>query len=199
MLGVDKLDQFASYYSFLHKSVKWWRKIFFWMLEVAVINSYIIYKKLATSRGRRPMTHKAYRRVLIDHLSAPLRSQGHQRRRRRPPPAQNLERRQGVPHYCEFPSSCRIACWQMELRMRNLAVYNTRCGTMSAGLGPSSDESQTGPGSNVNRRVFITVLPRAQPVPQAPHNTPVQAAAVSSILYFLKALIIYLIYYQHGC
>ena len=40
MLGVDKLDQFASYYSFLHKSVKWWRKIFFWMLEVAVINSY---------------------------------------------------------------------------------------------------------------------------------------------------------------
>ena len=40
MLGVDKLDQFASYYSFLHKSVKWWRKIF-WMLEVAVINYYI--------------------------------------------------------------------------------------------------------------------------------------------------------------
>ena len=59
MLGVDKLDQFASYYSFLHKSVKWWRKIFIWMLEVAVINSYIIYKKLATSRGQRPMTHKA--------------------------------------------------------------------------------------------------------------------------------------------
>ena len=35
MLGVNKLDQFASYYSFLHKSVKWWRKVFFWMLEVA--------------------------------------------------------------------------------------------------------------------------------------------------------------------
>ena len=65
MVGVDKLDQFASYYSFLHKSVKWWRKIF-WMLEVAVINSYIIYKKLVTSRGRRPMTHKAFRQALID-------------------------------------------------------------------------------------------------------------------------------------
>ena len=38
MLGVDKLDQFASYYSFLHKSVKWWKMIF-WMLKVAVINS----------------------------------------------------------------------------------------------------------------------------------------------------------------
>ncbi len=29
MLGVDKLDQLASYYSFLHKSVKWWRRVFF--------------------------------------------------------------------------------------------------------------------------------------------------------------------------
>ena len=28
MLGVDKLDQLMAYYSFLHKSVKWWRKIF---------------------------------------------------------------------------------------------------------------------------------------------------------------------------
>ena len=51
MLGVDKLDQFATYYSFLHKSVKWWRKIFFWIVEVAVIN---VYKKIAISRGRRP-------------------------------------------------------------------------------------------------------------------------------------------------
>ena len=109
MLGVDKLDQFASYYSFLHKSVKWWRKIF-WMLEVAVINSYIIYKKLATSRGRRPMTHKAFRRVLIDHLSAPLRSQGHQRTTRRPPPAQNLERLQNVRHFQEKGRK-RKDCW----------------------------------------------------------------------------------------
>ena len=59
MLGVDKLDQFASYYSFLHKSVKWWRYVFFWMLEVAVVKSYLIYKKLAMSRGQQPMTHKA--------------------------------------------------------------------------------------------------------------------------------------------
>jgi hypothetical protein len=29
MIGVDKLDQLMSYYSFLHKSVKWWRKVFF--------------------------------------------------------------------------------------------------------------------------------------------------------------------------
>ena len=48
-LGVDKLDQLMAYYSFLHKSVKWWRKMF-WLLEVMVINSYIIYRKLAKAR-----------------------------------------------------------------------------------------------------------------------------------------------------
>ena len=37
MLGVDKLDQLMTYYSFLHKSIKWWRKLFFWMLEVVVV------------------------------------------------------------------------------------------------------------------------------------------------------------------
>lgn len=29
MLGMDKSDQLSSYYSFLHKRVKWWRKVFF--------------------------------------------------------------------------------------------------------------------------------------------------------------------------
>ena len=50
-LGVDKLDQLMAYYSFLYKSVKWWRKIF-WLLEVMVINAYIIiiYKELAKRR-----------------------------------------------------------------------------------------------------------------------------------------------------
>lgn len=69
MLRVDKLDQFSAYYSFLHKSVKWWRKVFFWMLEVTVINSYIIYKKLAISQRQWPIKHSAYRRALTDHLS----------------------------------------------------------------------------------------------------------------------------------
>ena len=68
MLGVDKLDQLMSYYSFLHKSVKWWRKVFFWVQEVAVINAYIVYKELALKRGERPMSHLAFWQHLIEHL-----------------------------------------------------------------------------------------------------------------------------------
>lgn len=73
MLGVDKLDQLMSYYSFLHKSIKWWRKVFFWMLEVSIVNSYIIYKELAKSRRAPVMPQLAYRRKLILSLSAPVR------------------------------------------------------------------------------------------------------------------------------
>ena len=132
MLGVDKLDQFASYYSFLHKSVKWWRKVFFWMLEVAVINAYIIYKKLATAQGRRPMTHKAFLRVLIDHLSEPLRSQASQQARRRQPASQNFERLQQVPH---FPAKgrkrtdCCVCSDRRPGGKRHLTLYH--CATCS--------------------------------------------------------------------
>ena len=74
MLGVDKLDQMMSYYSFLHKTIKWWRKVFFWVLEVATVNAYILYKVLAQKRGERPMSHLAFRRKLILSLSEPIRS-----------------------------------------------------------------------------------------------------------------------------
>ena len=45
MLGVDRLDQRMSYYQFVHKSVRWWRKVFFRMLEVVVVNAHILYAK----------------------------------------------------------------------------------------------------------------------------------------------------------
>ena len=43
MNGVDHADQYTVYFSFIRKARKWWRKLFFWMLEVAMVNSYILY------------------------------------------------------------------------------------------------------------------------------------------------------------
>ena len=44
MGGVDLADQYCVYYSFTCKSVKWSRKAMFWGIEVAIVNSYILYK-----------------------------------------------------------------------------------------------------------------------------------------------------------
>ena len=72
MLGVDKMDQLVSYYSFLHKSVKWWKKVFFWIVEVVVVNFYIIYKEQTSANRKQPITHVAYRPTLIETLSEAL-------------------------------------------------------------------------------------------------------------------------------
>ena len=63
MLGVDRLDQRMSYYQFNRKSVRWWRKVFFWVLEVMIVNAFILY--LAHTDARRKLTHKEFRREIV--------------------------------------------------------------------------------------------------------------------------------------
>ena len=67
MNGVDRADQYMVYYLFVRRSVKWWRKVFFWMMEVAVVNSYILYK----CHTIQPCTHCDYRLSIIWALAAP--------------------------------------------------------------------------------------------------------------------------------
>ena len=94
MLGLDKL----SYYSFLHESVKWWCKVFFWILEVAVVNAYIMYKELALKQGDKPEPY-AFRRQLIASLSEPLRSTVTPRVCSSPRTSANVECLRPVPHF----------------------------------------------------------------------------------------------------
>ena len=85
MNGVDIADQYAVYYSFVRKTVKWWRKVAFWLLGTAMVNSYVLYKEST----RTPMSHVAYRRSVIEalasaHIStAPPRLVGRPRKRPR--------------------------------------------------------------------------------------------------------------------
>ena len=44
--GVDQCYQLWSLYSLNRKSVKWWKKVFFQMLEVTVVNSKHLYALL---------------------------------------------------------------------------------------------------------------------------------------------------------
>jgi hypothetical protein len=58
MGGVDVADQYISSYSFIRKSKKWWHKMFFWLLEVAVVNSFILYNLSAASNQKPKLSHK---------------------------------------------------------------------------------------------------------------------------------------------
>ncbi|BFY98695.1 hypothetical protein BsWGS_01735 [Bradybaena similaris] len=66
MNGCDLLDQRVGYYG-IHsrKSVKWWKKIFFWLLEIVQVNSYILYMLGSGNR----MGLQDYKRQLLNQLT----------------------------------------------------------------------------------------------------------------------------------
>ena len=126
MMGVDRMDQMMAYYAFDRKSIKWWRKVFFWLLEVAVNNAHVLYKSHTSSA--RKMTLKEFRRELSVELCQGLVQEdtlGYQRMDR------SLERLRGR----HFPDSdrkrrdCRVCSDRNSVGGRSLV--KTFCSTCS--------------------------------------------------------------------
>lgn len=46
MSGVDSCDQFTSYYSCPRKSVRWYTKVIFHLLDVTIVNSFLLFKEI---------------------------------------------------------------------------------------------------------------------------------------------------------
>ncbi|KAG5862217.1 hypothetical protein JTB14_001592 [Gonioctena quinquepunctata] len=70
MGGVDRFDQLHSTYNISWESRRWWMKLFFYFLDAAVVNSYIMYKTQYKSENHasKCMTHLQFRSCLIDQL-----------------------------------------------------------------------------------------------------------------------------------
>ena len=68
MKGVDLSDQLAKSYPSSRKSLKWYKKIFFFLLDMAVVNAHAVYKILGNS-----ITQLDFRKQLIRDLLAPAR------------------------------------------------------------------------------------------------------------------------------
>ena len=49
MGGVDLSNQMISYYSFSHRSVKWWKRVFFHLIDTTIVNAYILYSQSTQS------------------------------------------------------------------------------------------------------------------------------------------------------
>lgn len=71
MGGVDRFDQLLSSYSISWKSRRWWVKLFYYVLDSAVVNSFILYSetmKLSSTKGTKPMSHLNFRNMLANEL-----------------------------------------------------------------------------------------------------------------------------------
>ena len=70
MNGCDRIDQMLSYYNiFNRKTVKWWKRIFVWSLEVAQVNSYILFC-LTRDEREKPVNLLKYKKLLVNQLLA---------------------------------------------------------------------------------------------------------------------------------
>ena len=65
MNAVDRSDQYSVSYPFVRRTRKWWRKLFFYLLEVSIVNSFITYREVT----RKKLSHLDFRRSLVESLA----------------------------------------------------------------------------------------------------------------------------------
>ncbi|MGH0143713.1 UNVERIFIED_CONTAM: hypothetical protein FKN15_055272 [Acipenser sinensis] len=98
MGAVDRADHYCASYAFTRKSLKWWRKMFFRLLEVAIVNSAILFNLMKVESGQLPVHHKTFRKALLIQLVGNVCNPG-SRKRGRPSSTDREERLNGKPHF----------------------------------------------------------------------------------------------------
>ena len=63
MGACDTSDQLISYYSFLQKSIKWWKKLFFHLLNMLLLNAHILNSKY----GCKKLEHQGYMEYVANY------------------------------------------------------------------------------------------------------------------------------------
>lgn len=66
MLGVDKSDQMIGYYNVLMRSVRWWKTLFFHCIDIACVNSFVLFQ---AHRASHPEIPELTRKAGYDHLA----------------------------------------------------------------------------------------------------------------------------------
>ena len=64
MGAVDRCDQMVAYSCFRRRTMKWWKKVFFHLFSLTILNAYILYKE----RTKSPDLHRTFFRELVKEL-----------------------------------------------------------------------------------------------------------------------------------
>jgi len=67
MNNVDVFDQLKAAYGINRKARKWWQRLFFHFLDMAIVYAFILFKELTKEK----ISMKDFRRRIVDGLLAP--------------------------------------------------------------------------------------------------------------------------------
>ncbi|XP_058872197.1 piggyBac transposable element-derived protein 4-like [Acipenser ruthenus] len=68
MGGVDLSDALIKYYNMAQKTKKWYKKIFYHFIDIAVVNSFLLHKELAQAQTTKALSQKTFREELCKQL-----------------------------------------------------------------------------------------------------------------------------------
>ena len=58
MNGVDKSDQYLAKYNSLRKCVRWWKTLFFHLMDIAIVNGFILFQKQRLENSENEMLQR---------------------------------------------------------------------------------------------------------------------------------------------
>ncbi|GFO32627.1 PiggyBac transposable element-derived protein 4 [Plakobranchus ocellatus] len=68
MNGCDRADQNLGYYGVQdRRSTKWWKKLYFWAVEIGQLNAFILYK-IQNNAPQKPLSKQFTFKVFIDAI-----------------------------------------------------------------------------------------------------------------------------------
>ena len=69
MRGVDVADQLRGDYSYQVRTQKWWHRLFFFLFDTTVVNTWKLHCKQYLTLGNRPLSHKSFQLRLAKVLA----------------------------------------------------------------------------------------------------------------------------------